>query len=592
MKQFFKMFFASLLAMIVTGVIVFGLVIGLTISAVKSIGSSKPTATKEDAVLVLTLDKNMHEQGETNSFAAFGNGDNFDAGLFDLQQALKEAAKDDNVKAVLIKMKGNGNGWATLQALRAALTEFKKSNKPVYAYGEGISQKDYYVASAANKIYLNPVGDFELRGLASQIPFFKGTLDKLGVEPEIFYAGKFKSATEPFRLKQMSDPNREQTTALLNDIWSNFLTAASEKTNQSTAAVQALADAGAIRFGSDAAAQKLVDGLKFWDEVETEIRQDLKIDKEDKIPYQSIDAYAYNLRSKSLGSGDRIAVLFAEGEIVDGKGTDYQIASEDFVREIRKIKENKRVKAVVLRVNSPGGSALASEVILRELALLQKEKPLVVSMGDLAASGGYYITCAADSVFAASNTLTGSIGVFGMMFNLAPMLDQKLGVTFDGVKTNPYADFPTATRPMTADEKERMQQQVDTIYGIFINHVAAARKLTVAMVDSIAQGRVWTGQQAQSIGLIHGFGDLDRAVQSAAALAKLKDYNIQTFPEPVDKFQAMLRQFKGGPLNAAAVQQALETMAGPEFGAMQRLQWLRQMHGKSLMLMPEIVEVQ
>lgn len=593
MKQFFKMFFASLLAVIIAGVIVFGLVLGLTISAVKNLGNTnRPVALKNNAVLVLKLDKNLHEQGETNSFAAFNDASSYDAGLFDLQQSLKEAAEDDNVKAVLLQLKGNHNGWATLQALRASLVAFKKSGKPVYAYGEGITQKDYYVASAADKVYLNPIGDFELRGLAAQIPFFKGTLDKLGVEPEIFYAGKFKSATEPFRLKEMSEPNRVQITALLNDIWGDFLSAAAEKAGQSPEGIQALVQSGAIRFGRDAAAQKLVDGLKYWDEVEAEIRQDLKLEQDDKIPYQDIDAYANKIRRKPLGSGDRIAVLFAEGDIIDGRGDDYQIASEDIVKTIRKIKENKKVKAVVLRINSPGGSALASEVILRELELLKKEKPLVVSMGDLAASGGYFISCAADSVFASQATLTGSIGVFGMMFNLSPMLDQKLGVTFDGVKTGPYADFPSATRPMTADEKARMQQQVDTIYAIFKNHVIAARKLSPALVDSIAQGRVWSGRQAAGIGLVHAFGDLNRAIQSAASLAKIEDYAVQTYPEPVDKFQSILRRFSGEPMTALAVQQALEEMAGPDFKAMQRLQWLRQMNGKSMMLLPEVLVIE
>lgn len=593
MKQFFKMFFASLLAMIVTGIIVFGLVIGLTVSAIKGMSSSsgKPVVTKENAVLLLDLDKAMHEQGETNSFAMFSDESGYSAGLYDLQQSLEAAAEDDNVKAVLIRMKGNSNGWATLHALREALLAFKKSDKPVYAYGEGISQKDYYVASAADKVYLNPMGDFELRGLSYQSPFFKGTLDKLGVQPEIFYAGKFKSATEPFRMKEMSEPNREQVSAFLFDIWGEFVAAAALKSNQSPEGIQALVQTGAIRFGQDALAQKLIDGLKYWDEVEAEIRTDLKIDKDDKIPFQEIDAYADKIRRNPLGSGDRVAILFAEGDIVDGKGSDYQIASEDLVKQIRKIKENKKIKAVVLRVNSPGGSALASEVILRELELLKKEKPVVVSMGDLAASGGYFIACAADSVFAAPTTLTGSIGVFGMMFDLSPMLDEKLGVTFDGVKTGPYADYPTATRPLTDDERARTQQQVDTIYNIFKSHVAKARGLSMAAVDSLAQGRVWTGRQALQLGLVHAFGDLNRAVQSAAALAKIKDYGVQTFPEPVDKFQAMLRRFSGGPMTALAVQQALEEMAGPEFKAMQRLKWLRQMNGKSMMLLPEVMVI-
>jgi protease-4 len=306
----------------------------------------------------------------------------------------------------------------------------------------------------------------------------------------------------------------------------------------------------------------------------------------EKIPYVELDKYAASVHSKRKMTGDKIALLFAEGEIVDGTDDDYKIASEDFVKQIRKVREDDKIKAVVMRVNSPGGSALASEVILRELQLLKQKKPLIVSMGDVAASGGYYISCQADSIFAMPNTITGSIGVFSMMFNIGGLMKDKAGISYDVEKNAPFADFPNAFRPLTDAEAQRMQAGVDTIYQTFKGRVAAGRRLSIEMVDSIAQGRVWTGTDALEIGLVDALGGLDRALKSAAVKAKLNDYYVVTYPEPVDKFESLVRRMKGNPLTAASVKAALEKELGADYEYYKQVQDLRKMNGRTQMAMP------
>ena len=587
MKQFFKMFFASLLAMIVASVIVVGITVGMIVSAVKGVKTQKNTARVESAsILVIETDKRLHEQGEQNSLASLSNDISYSAGLYDVIRAIKAAKDDENIKALLLKLNGGRNGWGTMEQLREALVDFKKSGKKLYAYGDGITQRDYFLASAADVLYLNPAGMMELKGLATQLTFFKGTLEKLGVEPEIFYAGRFKSATEPFRSDRISDANRIQISEMQRDIWSTFLQAAAQKTATDTATIHQLASVGGIYFASDALRANLIDGAKYWDEMEELMRVVVDKKTDEKIPYLSINEYAEHMDDVG-GKGDgRIAVLFAEGEIVDGIGNDYQIGSESLVKSIRQIRRNDKIKAVVLRVNSPGGSALASEVILRELQLLKAKKPLIVSMGDLAASGGYYISAGADSIFAMPNTLTGSIGVFGMMFNISGGLKDKLGVTFDEVKNAPLADFPTASRALTPQEAARMQATIDTIYSTFKNRVAVGRKMTPTVVDSVAQGRIWSGSDALAIGLVDGLGGLDRAMRSAAAKAKLSTYKVITYPEPVDQFKSMVRKLSGNPLSAVSVQEAIRTELKENFAPYQQVQWMQRISGKAQMMMP------
>lgn len=579
------MFFASLLAMIVAGAIITGIVVGLIISAAKSTKTQKNSKLGTASIMVIETDKTLHEQGEESSFPSFSKDISTTAGLYEAISAIRAAKADKDIKGILLKLQGSANGWATMQQLREALIDFKTSGKKIYAYGEGISQRDYYLGSVADVLYLNPVGSIELKGLASQTTFFKGALDKLGVKPEIFYAGKFKSATEPYRAEKMSDANKIQVSEVLHDVWYELMRAVSAKSGMDTAAIQQLAATGGVQFASEAEHYKLVDGAKYWDELEDEMRKVVSTKADEKMPYLSLDEYADRMNTGAV-EASKIAVLFAEGEIVDGNGNDYQIGSTEMVKSIRQIARNEKIKAVVLRVNSPGGSAMASEVILRELQLLKKKKPLIVAMGDVAASGGYYISSAADSIFAMPNTITGSIGVFSMLFNVSDALKSKLGITFDGVKTAPHADFPTGSRELTEEERARLQAGVDTIYKTFKSRVATGRHIDINFVDSIAQGRVWTGTDAIGIRLVDKIGGLDRALKSAAAKAGLSKYEVETFPEKLDPFKSMLRKLKGGPFTAATVQQAVQEQLGDDYQYLQQLQSLYRMNGRTQMSLP------
>lgn len=583
-----------MLAMVVTSVIVVALIIGASVALVSSsFDSDTKISVADNSVLVIDLSKRLHEQSEVNSLAILNNDDPYSAGLYYALKGIENAKTDDKIKGMLIKMSPSPNGWATMAQLHEAIKDFRSSGKFVYAYGEQVSQGAYFIASAADSIYLNPMGDMELKGFATVLAFFKGTLEKLELQPEIFYAGKFKSATEPFRADKISDPNREQITAFQRGFWSEFVQAVAEHAKTDTATINQLAATGAIQFPADALKHNLVDGLVYWDQVEDQLKSKTGRKDDEKVKYVSLDEYAEQARKKRKVNDDRIAILFAEGNIVDGKSNnDYEIASETLMESIRKVRDNKKIKAVVLRVNSPGGSALASEVILRELQLLQKKKPLIVSMGDLAASGGYYISCQADSIFALPNTITGSIGVFSVLFNAENLMKNKLGVTFDEVKTAPYADFPTVIRPLNADESQRMQNSVNSIYEIFKGRVATGRKLDTAMVDSIAQGRVWTGTDALRIGLVDALGGMDRAITSASKLAKLKDYQVVTYPEPVDKFESMLKRFKGTSVSEAALKAMLETDMGTDYEFYKEVKNLRNINGKTMMAMPFKMNVQ
>lgn len=576
-----------MLAIIVTSVVVFLIIIGMIVSATQSVTESPTTVIKENTILTIDVNRVIAERSESNSIAAFSDGDAFVPGLYDMMQTIQYAATDKQVKGILLKVSGSPNGWATQQQLRKSLYDFKAKGKFVVAYAESMTQKSYYLANVSNKVFLNPAGSFELKGLASQIPFFKGTLDMLEVKPEIFYAGKFKSATEPFREQQMSEPNKIQIREYQNDLWADFITQAAAKTGTDTGVVHQWAATGSIQFPNDALQYKLVDGLLYWDEVEQYMRTLLGKKEDYKLNYQDVNEYAAYVRTKKNIMENKIALLYAEGNIVDGEATEErQIASETIIKEIRKIKKNDKIKAVVIRINSGGGSALASEVILRELQLLKAKKPIIISMGDVAASGGYYIACQADSIFAMPNTLTGSIGVFTMLFNTQTLLKNKLGITFDAVKNTPYADFPSGTRPLTTIEAQRMQASVDTIYALFKRRVAIARNLSLDAVDSIAQGRVWTGADALKINLVDGLGGLDRAFASAAKKAGITDYQVVSFPEPVDEFAAMLRRFKSAGGSQMMAKAWVEKEFQTSYQWVSKIQQLISMNGRVQMMMP------
>jgi protease-4 len=535
MNSFFKMFFASLLSLFIFSLILFFLFVGF----IASLASSDKVSVASKSVLVLDLGQNFKEQKVENPLSALSSNDEMDIpGLYDVVRLIHRAKNDKNISGIFIIANTNPNGFASSEELRNALLDFKDSKKFVIAHGDVMSQRAYHVAEVVDKLYLNPTGFLEWIGFNVDYVFLKGTLDKLEIQPQIFYAGKFKSATEPFRADKMTPENKLQTTVFLNNLYNHFLLKASASRNIDTATLHQLANDGKIQTAQDAFDNKLVNGLKYDDEVKDEIKDKLGLGKYSKINFISINKYAKAGGFRRAGK-DKIALIYAEGDIVEGKGDQGTIGSEDYLKLIRKARLDKTIKAIVFRVNSGGGSALASEIIWRELSLAKQEKPVVVSFGDVAASGGYYISCAADSIFAEPNTITGSIGVFGIVPNMENFFKNKLGITFDGVKTAQYADAGVL-HPLNENEKKMIQHSIDLIYEQFKKRVADGRKKSIAYVDSIAQGRVWSGNDAIQVGLIDRFGGLDDALNCAARLAKTSDYRVREFPEPQNIFQRIL----------------------------------------------------
>lgn len=526
MRSFFKMFFASLLSLVIFSLIAIFLVVGFA----AGLASKKAPKVRPKSVLVLDLGQEYHEQKQNNFFSLFTEEQSNMPGLYDVVRLLAKAKTDKNIAGVYIIANNNPNGFGTSEEIRNALLDFKTSKKFIIAHGDVISQKAYYVANVADRIYASPQGYVEWSGFSVTYAFLKGTLEKLGIEPQVFYAGKFKSATEPFRTDKMSPENQLQTSVWLNDLYSHFLLQTSQMRRIDTASLHHLASEATIQTAADAVKYNLIDSLKYDDQVKDEIKGKLDLKKYEKIDYLTINSYM-EARSFDYSGSDRIALIYAEGDIIDGKGDQGTIGSESYRNLIRKARLDKSVKAIVFRVNSGGGSSLASENIWRELSLAKKDKPVVVSFGDVAASGGYYISCAADSIFSQPVTITGSIGVFGIIPNMQPFFRDKLGVTFDGVKTSPYADAGAIYRPMNETEKKMTQAGVEIIYTQFKQRVAEGRKKDTAFIDSIAQGRVWTGLRARDIGLVDRFGGLDDAIRSAAAMAKLDNYKLRELPE-------------------------------------------------------------
>ena len=577
MKQFFKIVFACLTAMVLAGMLFFLMFIGALIG---SAGKAEKNEVSKNSVLVLDMTDVMKEQGSEDPFAVLNGGDEVVTGLNDVLRSIKAAKTDDRIKGIYLRTGVSVNGWATLQEIRAALKDFKSGGKFIVCYGEISDQKSYYLASVSDEVYLNPHGGMEFNGLSITGMFFKGAIDKLDIKTEAFHCGKYKGAYEPYALEKYSDPNRYQLSVLLGDLYGEFLQAVAEKTGKDTASLARIAAEGVVKFPKDALAGGMIDGMLYADSVEALLRGKLGLKEKDKISMVSPSEYASALEDKE-DSKNKIAVLYAEGAIYDGSGDD-EIYSKDISRLIRKIAKDEDIKAVVLRVNSPGGSALTSEIIYHELQQLRKKKPIVVSMGNYAASGGYYIACAADSIIADPNTLTGSIGVVGVMFNIGDMMKNKLGVTTDVVKTGPYADFPNMTRPMTELERNWIQGYLDTTYTLFKSRVAQARRMSMEQVEELAQGHVYSGKLAKELKLVDELGPISRAMESAASLAKLKDYSVEEFPKPRDKFTEIISTLSGKKREDAAVRRLL----GEDYAVYAELQKIRSQKNSIQALMP------
>jgi protease-4 len=553
MKSFFKMVFASMLGLFLSFFLFF-----LFIVILVSAGSdSDKVEIKDNSVLHLTLTGLIPDRSSDNPFSSFsfdGLGET-PMGLNDVLDNLDKAAANPSVKGIFLDLTNLMTGIATIEEIRNALLDFKKSGKFIYAYSEVFSQPTYYLATVADKIYLHPTGLAELKGLRSEILFFKGTLDKLGVEPLVFRHGKFKSAVEPFIQDKLSDSNREQVRTFLMSIWNHMLKGIASGRKLSEDELRKISSELLVTNAPAAKQYKLVDDLKYRDEVLEMLKVKTGAESIDKLELVTLNDIKDSEDTREKRKGDKIAVVYAEGDIVDGEGQDGQIGSVECSKAIRKARLDEKVKAVVLRVNSPGGSALASETIWREVVLTKKVKPVIVSMGNLAASGGYYIAAPADVIVASPNTITGSIGVFGLFFNGKGLANQ-LGVTIDTVKTTPMADIMSSSRGVTPREAEIIQAEIERIYDNFISRVAEGRKMSKADVDSIAQGRVWTGADAKRLKLVDEFGGLERAIELAAQKAKLDNYRIMELPFVKDPLEKILDKI-GGKSKEAAIESVL-----------------------------------
>jgi protease-4 len=549
MLQFLKYVLATVVGLLVFSFV--GILMLVGVGAALSSSDDKKADVKENSVLKLNLDIPIEERSNENPFNGFGpvSGPSDAIGLIELKQALKNAKDDDNIKGIYLQSESPSAGWASLEEVRNALIDFKQSKKFVYAYAEGMTEKGYYLASIADKIYLNPAGELEWNGLNAELSFFKGTLEKLGVKPEIFKVGDFKSAVEPFVRDNMSDPNRLQVTSFLNSINNHMLVRVAQSRNLRVDSLKYYADKLVIQKPEDALRTKLVTNVGYQDELESVIRKQLNIEEKKKINYVLLSKYVDKEKDEeSVGSGsNRIAVIIASGDIVSGKSSDSNIGSETIVEELRKARLDDKVKAIVLRVNSGGGSALASDIMFREVELAKKAKPVIGSMSDYAASGGYYMLMGCNKIVAEPNTITGSIGVFSLLFNTETFFKDKLGVTYDRVKTNENADFPTGTHEMTPFQKQAMQKSTERIYAEFTSKAAAGRNLPVDSLRAIAGGRVWTGTQGKAIGLVDQLGGLDDAIKLAAQSAKLKDgdYKLKYQPRKKPFVEQLMSSFGG-----------------------------------------------
>jgi protease-4 len=548
MKDFFKYVFATVVGLIISTLLLTFVFIAIIVGIVSSASDDKIVDVKNNSVLYIDLDQQITERTPENSLAGvpiLGDSEQKSIGFYDFIKALKAAKTDEKIKCVYINVSAPNAGMATMLEVRNALIDFKKSKKPVIAYSEIYSQGAYYLASVADKVYLNPQGALEFKGFSSELMFFKGTLDKLGIEAQIIRVGNYKSAVEPFTNTKMSDYNKKQVSAYLDGLYQTFLNGIAETRKINPGTLFDIANDYKIAQPIDALNYKLVDGLRYKDEILEEFKKITGTAKKSDLNTVSINDYAESIpKANKPASKNKIAVIYANGDIISGEGSDEEIGSERISRAIRKARLDENIKAIVLRVNSGGGSALASDVIWREIVLSRKVKPVIASFGDVAASGGYYIACAADSIFVQPNTITGSIGVFGIIPNMQNLLNNKLGITFDGVKTGKYADIMSISRPLTPGERFIVQNDVNKVYDNFISRVADGRKKTKNQVDQIGGGRVWVGTDAVKIGLADRLGSFEQAITSAAKKAKLKDYKIVEYPEKIDPWMALFDEAK------------------------------------------------
>ena len=546
MKSFLKNVLSTIVGIVLSIVVVVLLFIGVISVAVSSLDKKEESKVEANSILKIKLAKPIVERASDNplDYLTIGNTEmNTPIEIKSILDNIEKAKTDDRIKGIYLNVSAVNAGLSHVEEIRNKLLDFKSSEKFIISYAEYYSQKSYYLSSVADKIYLHPEGIFELKGFSAQILFYKGLLEKLNIEAQVIRHGKFKSAIEPYVLDKMSKANREQISLLLTTISDNILDSIASQRGKTLAQVEEMANKLELNTSEKCLEHNFVDALIYQDELEEKLKS--KLGEVEKLNLISLTKYT-NAKVKKEGkiSRDKIAIIYATGEIGSGKGSLQTIGSETTAKAIKEAREDERVKAIVLRVNSPGGSALASDVIWRESVLAKAEKPLVVSMGDLAASGGYYISCAADSIVANPTTITGSIGVFGIIPNFQEFYKNKLGISIDTVNTHKYADMGVL-RALTSFEKAKIKESIEELYATFINHVADGRNMSTAAVDDVGQGRVWTGYDAKELGLVDVLGGLEKAIDIAAHLAEIEEYRLVSLPEKEDPIEVLIKEMSG-----------------------------------------------
>ena len=546
MKDFFKFTLATITGIILTSIVMFVISIIVVFSMLSS--TETETVVKKNSIMMLDLNGSLVERTSDNIFKELFDKEDSTYGLDDILASIKKAKENDDIKGIYIQATSLNANFASLQEIRDALNDFKKSGKFIVAYSDNYTQGMYYLSSVANKVLLNPKGAIEWRGLASQPLFLKGLLEKLAIEMQVFRVGTYKAAVETFSATEMSPANREQVTAYITSIWNEIITDVAASRKISVDSLNNYANRMLMFYPAEQTVKSgMADTLIYKNDVRDYLKQLVEIDKDDDLAVLGLDEMI-NVKKNTPKdkSGNIIAVYYAFGEIDGGSSSTDEdgIISNEVIKDLRKLKEDKDVKAVVLRVNSPGGSAFGSEQIWEAVCQLKKEKPVIVSMGDYAASGGYYISCAADTIVAEPTTLTGSIGIFGLIPNAKGLTD-KLGLSFDVVKTHKFADFGNIMRGMNTDEQTLLQMYINQGYDLFVSRCAEGRKMSKKEIEKIAEGRVWTGEAAKKIGLVDILGGIDKALEIAVKKAKVEGYTVVGYPDRKNVLQELLNSKPG-----------------------------------------------
>jgi len=586
MKNFLSSLLATITGLVIMTVLVFLIFMGIIASST----SKDPVEVKENSLLVAKFNAQIMDRANEDPFALLFSGNFMYNEIMGLNQILKDLDKakaDDNIEGIFMRLGSVSAGIATLGEIREAMLDFKESGKFIYAYSDAYTQKSYYLASVADSVFMTPEGMFLFNGMSAEVMFYKDALEKIGVEMQVIRHGSYKGAVEPFLRNDLSPENREQIESYVGALWGKIVEDISESRGMSVEKLNQIADDLSTIDSDQLVETGMIDGLIYYDEMLTLMKGKLGVEEEDDLEAISLKSYKdAPVKEKKEYSKDKVAVIYAMGSVVDGNAGEGYISSERISKAIRKARRDKSVKAIVFRINSGGGSGSASDVIHREVMLAAKEKPVVASMGDVAASGGYYIAAPADTIIASPATITGSIGVFGLFPNVQKLMNDKIGVTTDVIKTNENSNILTIMDPLDPNERVIVQKMIDDFYVNFVNLVAEGRGKSYDEIDAIAGGRVWAGSNALELGLIDMYGGLQKSIEVAAEMAGLEDYRVQSLPRLEDPMAAILKQLTGGSM--VRTDRILQRELGVSYRHYRKIQDIQKMHGIQAIMPYEI----